>query len=504
MVWRMFRWGALLGLGALAACGGGSGGDAASGGDGTLQFDLTPVSVSATVGGASPVAYSTVRGSGLADRALYEDITYTKNGLASVQLYPDSGSTARLQMDFKPPSGLAPGVYNDTVLITVCFDPVCAQPMQGSPFTVNTSYTVLASSDSGTGNSGGGSAVTPQPVLPELAVASRVTLTHDVVDAEFSKPLNAVIMVSSWPTPALYIYDAASGVETQRALSKVPKAVSISPDGLWAAVGHDELVSYLRLDNRPVATKLLNVSAVVGDLVLDGAGAVHVFPQAHEWSGVHSIDTAGNAERVQYGTYGGTRVRLHPDGTSIYGANNGLSPDDIERYSITAGAAAKLRDSPYHGVYFMCGNLWFSVDGGTIITACGKTFRSSTDATLDMRYTGGLELSAPASAYYGYRIVSLSQYAVRGEIALLEHAVYECTSAAASVAIKCVSYFNVYDGDSLLRTHRYSIPPVAVDGTNYAQRGLHVFHRNDNARVLITRLNAMPNKAQEYLLSVVR
>lgn len=499
---------AMLALGMLAACGGG-GSDVASAGDGALQLEPNFIAVSATVGGVPPVAYSIVRGNGLSGMTVYEDTTSTKIGLSGIQLYQDSGSTARLQLDFRSPLSLGPGVYTDTVVITACFDSVCAQPLKGSPFIVNTRYTVLASGSAGTGTSGSGDdrALTMEPGLPSLEVASRVTLTHDVVDAEFSKPLNSVVMVSNWPTPALYIYDAASGAETRRPLTKTPTAVSISPDGLWAAIGHDSLVSYLRLDNSAIATKVLNVSTNVGDLVLDGRGAVHVFHEIEQvYGNAYSIDILSNTARLIFdpvrSTYSGTRVQLHPDGTAIYGAV--FSSSKIQRYSISGGAASLLRDSPYHGDYEMCGDLWLSVDGASVFTACGVIFHSSTDAALDMRYTGALELSSPPASYNSYRIVSFSQSISRGEIALVEQTNIECSKFGANNGEGCLSHLNFYDSAALTRTGRYSITPMRVSGLNYTQRGLFVFHRNDNARVLISRLHLMPNKAQEYLLSVLR
>ena len=200
--------------------------------------------------------------------------------------------------------------------------------------------------------------------------------------------------------------------------------MSISPDGLWAAVGHDALVTYQSLADLTAAPTLLNVSAEVGDLVLDGSGKVHVFPATDQWVNVHSIDIASNTERLQYSLYAGTKARLHPNGTSIYGANNGLSPDDIQHFGLNSGVGEWPPDSPYHGDYPMCGNLWFSEDGASIYIACGRTFRASADAAQDMRYTGALQLSSSTS--YGYRVLSLSQSAARREVVLVEQPWYEC------------------------------------------------------------------------------
>ena len=104
--------------------------------------------------------------------------------------------------------------------------------MQGSPFSVSSTFTV---------------GTVPEPGVTPLDVASRVALPHDVIDAEFSKTLNRIVMVGNYPANALYLYDPASGTEQQQALSAIPIAVSISPDGLTAAVGHDATITVVDL-----------------------------------------------------------------------------------------------------------------------------------------------------------------------------------------------------------------------------------------------------------------
>lgn len=82
---------------------------------------------------------------------------------------------------------------------------------------------------------------------------------------------------------------------------------------------------------------------------------------------------------------------MHPSGRKVYGANNGLSPSDIERYNIlNNGVLQYAYDSPYHGDYAMCGNIWPSRDGLRLITRCGNVFRSSDTQGQDMAYNGKL------------------------------------------------------------------------------------------------------------------
>ena len=493
-VWK-FVLASLVCLG-LASCGGGGGGGDAPADNTSLQLDRTSVAVNAEVGNPSPTVGVLVTANNPPATSLFVGATGTRVGLQDVSVIPGSAS-ATVQLVFKAPATLGVGSYSDTVTVELCHDQQCTRHVRGSPATVSVTYTVTAATG---GGGGGGGGVTPEQGVTPLVVSARSTLAHDVVDAEFSRSLNAVVMVAAWPDNLLIVRDAATGDTRQVRLNKLPKAVSVSPDGRFAAVGHDALVSYFNLSDLTVPARLLNVSAVVGDLVLDGRGVVHVFPAVDQWVDVHSVDVATNTEQRRYGPRAGTRVRLHPNGSSIYGANNGLSPDDIEHYDISAGVGVRLRDSPYHGDYPMCGNLWISEDGATVYTACGRAFRSSMDAALDMRYAGSLTLGNSSTALYGWRILSLSQSAARHELVLVEQPWYECSGIGAGT---CVSHLGVYESDFLGRSALYSVPPVTVAGRDYAQQGLFVFHRNDGAKLLISRLAAMPNPASEYLLSIV-
>lgn len=456
------------------------------------RIDQTAVSASAaTADVSSPVSTVTVTTSGSVPAStLY--FRATADGYPvhySTEVLKLDDTTTKIEFRYNAPSTMNAGTFEQATTIHVCYDFACTREVSGSPMRVTVRYVVSQSATVEVG-------VTP------LAVSSRTALAHDVVDAEFSRALNAVVMVSSWPTNALHIYDVGSGAERTLALNKVPMAVSLSPDGLSAAVGHDALVTHVDLASVGTAsplTRALNLSAVTGDLVLDGSGHVYVFPLVDQWVSVHSIDVATNTEVLQYGPRAGTKARLHPSGTRIYGANNGLSPDDIENYDIRSGVAVRVADSPYHGDYPMCGNVWPSDDGALLFTACGRAFRASEVSGNDMVYAGALTLST--SQFYGWHVLSLSHLYATRQIALIEQPWYECNVLTGGA--QCFSHLVIYESDFLNRQAVYSIPPVAVASHDYPQQGLFVFHQTNGTKVLISRLTGMPNPAAEYYLSLL-
>lgn len=459
----------------------------------TVRIDRNDLSASATtVDAVAPVASVMLTTGGASPAsALHVEVT-TAPGPTYFTTATKPGAdptTVRLDFQFTAPSTLPAGRFEQTATLRVCYDRACRREVTGSPQQVLVQYTVRQ-----------GAPI--EPGVAPLVVSSRTALAHDVVDAEFSRALNAVVIVSSWPAPALQVVDAVSGQTRTLALNRLPVAVSVSPDGLSAAVGHDALVTHVDLATVGTATpsvRTLNLSAVTGDLVLDGRGHVFVFPRVDQWVSVHSIDVATNTETLRYGPYAGTRARLHPSGTRLYAANNGLSPDDIENYDISTGVATRVADSPYHGDYPMCGDVWPSEDGQLLYTACGRAFRASALSTSDMVYAGALSLSP--STYYGWRIISLSHRQASREIALIERPWYECT--VMSGGAQCFSHLAIYESEFLNRQAVYSLPPVEVAEQAYPQQGLFVFHRADGVKVLISRLTGMPNPAAEYHLSLV-
>jgi hypothetical protein len=398
--------------------------------------------------------------------------------------------TSDLEVLFYSGSQAGAGTHEDTITITVCYDPSCMHPVEGSPFTVAARLTVEPASERG---------------IEPLEFESRVELGHDVIDAEFSKTLDALVMVSANPVDAIYVYDTATGIERRRNLVKTPTSVSIAPDGLTAAVGHDALISIVDLANVGVpgapAPKRLNVSTHVFDIVLDGAGYVHAFPLADQWQYPHSVEIATNVETLGSGfLYAGARARLAPGTTWIYTADNGLSPSDLAKWDISSGTAIGLYDSPYHGDYAMCGNVWFNEAGTRIYTPCGNTFRVRANPAQDMVYAGALELAS--GDHYGFIIESLSQSDAADEIALIESDQYNCSIFPDEEP--CITHLALYEADFLNHRVSYSIRPITVGNVDYQQRGMFVFHDVAGSRkYMISRLAGLTEPDDGYYLTVI-
>jgi hypothetical protein len=316
-----------------------------------------------------------------------------------------------------------------------------------------------------------------------------------VIDAEYSNSLNKIIMVASTPSNQLHIYDPVTETDTAVNLNLVPTCVSVSPDGLYAAVGHNAWISYINLSTGTLV-KTLSVTADVFDIVLAGNGYVYAFPRIDQWSEIHTVNISTGVETLgtSWAIYAGTRAKLHPGGTTIYGADNGLSPSDIEKYDISGGTATYLYDSPYHGDYYMCGDLWMSEDGLRIFTRCGNVFRSSPNryssgtTPEDMTYNGALQ---------GLTLVKhLSHSQTIGMVAAVPENTYSSTTADTEVQI--------FNYEFLTFSSKVTLPSFVVSSASaYAGHGKYVFYNSSATKYFVV-LQADNASAMLYDYGVVQ
>ena len=280
-------------------------------------------------------------------------------------------------------------------------------------------------------------------------------LTYSVIDAEYSKSLDRIVLVATQPN-RLYVHDALTGGFQSVDLRFTPTSVSVSPNGNYAAVGHNGWITYVNLTT--FAVSILQVTTDVLDVVLAGNGYVYAFPRQDQWEGVRAVNIATGVETTGGMIYAGTLARLHPGGSAIYGADNGISPDDIERYDISTGPVSAVRDSPYHGDYAICGNLWFSEEGLRIFTRCGNTFTASAVPSEDMLYRGSLTGTT-----------------------LIQH-LHHATASGNVLAL--ADTLSIHDYATLVREGLLQLPQLNL-GTRYPMTGRFVFHSADASKFYV-------------------
>ncbi len=269
-------------------------------------------------------------------------------------------------------------------------------------------------------------------------------LSHAVVDAEHSPASGYIAMVTATPSNALHVFDPEFATQRSVALAATPSCVSVEPAGRFAAVCHNGAISYVDLLEMRVV-RVYQVSTDALDAVAAGNGYVYVYPRRDQWESVRNINLATGVETGTGTIYAGMVGRLHPSGRYMYGADNGISPADFEKFDLRDGVSQLLYDSPYHGQHEMGGNLWFSETGTRLFAASGNVFRSSETRSEDMLYVGRMNATVRSAAHSteAARVFTLSAsspavvrvyedqfYALSGTVALPQFALATGTVAA--------------------------------------------------------------------------
>jgi chitinase len=295
---------------------------------------------------------------------------------------------------------------------------------------------------------------------------------HSVVDAEYSRPLERLVIASDAPS-GLYIVDPVEGVETFVELPP-PTSVSVGPDGTHAAVGHDLAVSHVRLtDGALLGTFPLTVN--VHDVVLAGNGFAYAVPRENgQDDALRCLELSTGTETVADGFSfaAESRAKLHPSGTFLYHSMpSNFSTSDIAKWSISAGTAEYLYDSPYFGEFGGCGDLWIAQDGQRIFTRCGVAFQSSDTPAEDMLAVGslgGMDF-----------VLHLDHSSVAKRVVAIPD-----TDANPFGSPSLKHSVRIYD-DSLGFERRLGLLPVITGGEAHPLNGRFAFISGDGARLLV-------------------
>ena len=168
------------------------------------------------------------------------------------------------------------------------------------------------------------------------------------------------------------------------ALPGAPIGLALNPDGSHAAVATTNSVLYINLQTQAVENTFAVQTGNTATVVLTPT-SVFLFPASSYSGSLIGVDLqTGTVNTQQYFYLSGANYNAALN--AIYGTQNGYSPNDVYRYSVsTLGILTAGTNSPY-GDFNICGNVWFSADWQTLYTGCGTAFHASSDPTKDVRY----------------------------------------------------------------------------------------------------------------------
>lgn len=236
-------------------------------------------------------------------------------------------------------------------------------------------------------NKGGTLAV---PVLVKKYAEEKWLLEGKIIDAEYDRVHDVIIAVTDYPYRLIKL-NPVSQTMTEVSLGLSPICISVNPAGTHAVVGHDANVTYIDLLSMS-KINVFNTPEIAFDIVIASNSYAYIFPATGQWTNILCLNLANGSQSQSagYSIRETTRAKLHPSGEYIYGANNGVSPSDFEKYDIRLGTAELMYDSPYHGDFSFGGDIWISDDGNRLFARSRNVFISTTNPATDMTYNGQL------------------------------------------------------------------------------------------------------------------
>lgn len=413
---------------------------------------------------------------------------------------------ADLVLTFAPGASLGEGTYTGDVEFQFCLDERCRRPFEGSPVRVQTTYVVGPSRGHGSGDPASPPPPDPEPApppRPKLELREIHRFSHDVIDAAYSEFADALVTIGSVGGNRLHAYRLGAGDEVSVDLPGAPTRLSVSPDGRTVAVAQGRVVTLFDLDDLLAGGNGSPRSYDAGiepfDLAVADDGRVFMTEAGSRFTPIRQIDPATGtvAEAAGPDVYGGTVLKVHPDGRRLYYAINGLLPQDVGRADIDGAVPQVMGDSRYHGDYPLCGPLWFDRDGDRLFSSCGATLTLDADYGNDaeLRYDGTVELEREENG--GFRIRSASFGAPSDELLLVQQA--RCGDPSDPL---CTSVVSMHDGEHLVLRQRFDLPDRTVNGQEYRQIAEYVFHAGTR-RLLLSRLQDMPNAEFAWYLDEI-
>jgi hypothetical protein len=305
-------------------------------------------------------------------------------------------------------------------------------------------------------------------------------LAYQVVDAAYSPALDELVLVRASPMPALVLHDPRTHAETTVALSAAPTSVSVSPNGVSAAVGHANAVTFVDLSSAtPVATPFAVNATATGVAVTDDGYVYAVSSTSAGRVQILSLAAATGVEKDALSTVGSpATVRVRPGAPALYLSGSYVG---LEGYDLSSHVPVLV--SATNGAWCNGSSFWMNSAGDRLITRCGTVLRASSSPVDDLTSVGAL-----TTVTYSTYLRHASDSTARGELS--------CIASG--------DLYSYYDDRTLRRFSAadLSLRETAVfpvDPSGLPWRGRYVFYRSDGTeRYVVMQLDSSVSGQQAF------
>jgi hypothetical protein len=298
----------------------------------------------------------------------------------------------------------------------------------------------------------------------ELGSASLSPFDFDVVDAERSRVLDRIAIVSADP-PALRLFDLATAHVTGMVdLPLAATSVSVAADGLSAVVGHDGWLSTVALETLAVE-HTWPVSANVLDVAV-GADHAYVVPARDQTTPLRTLELATGIETRTASIRAGHRGRLTPDGLALLHVPPTSTTDQqLRRIGLAAGLPTA---APGAVVAADVGHdFWYAEDGLRLFGSTGRVFDLQNPQAASFAQLGTLNISLQAR--------SLAHSAASGRIAFVRRGNVQSQEGIVLL----------HDAASYTAIGQRALPPFMAGGNPVPTSGRFVFFSEDGAELYV-------------------
>ncbi len=315
-----------------------------------------------------------------------------------------------------------------------------------------------------------------------------------VVDAVYCRVNDVIVLITGNPSEIRKL-DPVNNTSESLQLVLPGKRVSVSQDGNYAVVGHNANISYINLNTMQLE-HVYPTTIDVHDLLIAPNNWVYAVPASGQWERLRCIDLSTGLETTHIGNSirDRTRIKLHPSGDYIYGADNGLSPSDFEKYDIRGGTAVYMYDSPYHGTYGFGGDIWISDGGARLFSRLRNVFHATEDPNTDITYSG--QLAGEGS------VVTLDSHADINKI----YGIFSAGDIWTPIPDK---YIRIYEGDYLayqgnIELPGFFIPDGSGDGQFFDSEGHFGFFNADGSKFyVLVKVTAGSGALNEWAVATI-
>lgn len=216
-------------------------------------------------------------------------------------------------------------------------------------------------------------------------------LDRNIVDAEFCKHSNKIIIVSTSPNRLSIIDPELKQIKSVN-LNTTPKCLSVKSDGSLAAVGHNGFVTYVDLNSQTIDREY-SISCDAFDIAIADNNWTYITPNRDQWEYLRCVDYSNGRESLHTAVlnnsiYEKSKIKYLPNSNYIYLCNTSLSSTSLEKMDISDGTAKYLYQNFDAST---SGDFWFSNNGKRIFTMGHKVYKTSELENEDLQYNGRIE-----------------------------------------------------------------------------------------------------------------